>query len=128
VDFGRQSAAGSTDRLLAVSFAPRRSLFAVLTLIASCAACSLATARWLDPSRKLNETQAGGMHEYLAAFCVKDDRHDKQFIIGTMAAMSRIVTRANLGNLAFSRIPQVQGHPLDQIVIFVSAAWCRCTD
>jgi hypothetical protein len=40
------------------------------------------------------------MQEYLAAFCAKDDSHDKQFIIGTAAAMSRIVVKANLGNLA----------------------------
>ena len=40
------------------------------------------------------------MREYLAAFCVKDDRHDKQFVIGSMAALSRIVVKANLGTIA----------------------------
>ena len=79
-----------------------KTLLAVLMLIGCCAACSLATARWLDPMQGLNETQAAVMQEYLAAFCVRDDRHDKQFIIGTAATMSRIVVKANLGNLALA--------------------------
>lgn len=74
----------------------------VITLIACCTVCSLATAWWLDPVQQLNETQAAVMHEYLATFCTKDDRHDKQFVIGTAAAMSRIVIKSHLGNLALA--------------------------
>jgi hypothetical protein len=77
-------------------------LFAALMLIACCAVCSFATTWWINPVQDLNETQKIVLNEYLAAFCAKDDRHDRQFIFGTMAAMSRIVVKANLGNLALA--------------------------
>jgi hypothetical protein len=56
----------------------------------------------LNPRQNANETQEVILKEYLAAFCVKDDRHSKDFVIGTAAAMSRIVVKANLGKLALA--------------------------
>jgi hypothetical protein len=79
-----------------------RALFVVTAIAACCAASSLASAWWLDPVQRLNETQSVVLQEYLAAFCLKDDRHDKQFIVGTAAVLSRIIVRSNLGNLALA--------------------------
>jgi hypothetical protein len=85
-----------------------RALLAVLILVACCTACSLVTAWLLNPMQSLNETQSVVMQEYLAAFCSKDERHDKQFVIGTAAALSRIVVKANLGNLALAEFAKCQ--------------------
>ncbi len=54
----------------------------------------------LRPEQHINETQAAVMAEYLNSFCRKDDKHDKQFLIGQAAAMSRIVVKAKIGELA----------------------------
>ena len=87
-----------------------RALFAVLTLIVCCAASSLATAWWLNPVQELNETQAAVMQEHLAAFCTKDDRHDKQYRYLRGAVAHRYEGQS--WNGCASRIRQVQGHKL----------------
>ena len=77
-------------------------IIALVSLLGCCAATAVTAVLLLNPAQALNETQSVVMHEYLAAFCSKDDRHDKQFVIGTAAAMSRIVVKANLGPLALA--------------------------
>jgi hypothetical protein len=77
-------------------------IIALGSLLGCCAAFAVTAVWLLNPAQALNETQSVVMGEYLAAFCSKDDRHDKQFVIGTAAAMSRIVVKANLGNLALA--------------------------
>lgn len=67
--------------------------------------CSIGTVLALlavNPANYANVSQRAILHEYLAAFCTKDERHDKQFVIGTAAAMSRIVVEANLGTVALA--------------------------
>jgi hypothetical protein len=73
-----------------------------LILLCCCVSSAMATAWWINSSQPLNETQAAVIQEYLAAFCVKDDRHDRQFVIGTAAALSRVVVKAKLTNLALA--------------------------
>jgi hypothetical protein len=85
-----------------------RSIIAISAVLIGCAASAVTTAWWLDPMQHLNETQAAVMHEYLAAFCAKDDRHDKQFVIGTAATMSRIVVKGQPRKSGVRRICQVQ--------------------
>jgi hypothetical protein len=73
---------------------------AVVALTAALAASGTYVA--LRPAQKLNDTQSAVLAEYLAAFCRPDDRHDKSFLIGQAAAMSRIVVRSRLGVVALA--------------------------
>jgi hypothetical protein len=79
-----------------------RILFEAFVVSSCCMATSLVTMWWLDPKQDLTATQSSVLQEYLAAYCVKDKRHDPQFVIGTTATLSRIVIKTNLANLALA--------------------------
>jgi hypothetical protein len=84
----------------------RMTIVGLLLAAVCCAVSSTATMWWINPVQDLNQTQAVVMKEYLAAFCVKDDRHDIQFVVGTAAALTRIAVKANLGHLALTEYAQ----------------------
>jgi hypothetical protein len=73
-------------------------------LLISCTLTALITTLGvlflLTPVQDLNATQRAVLDEYLATYCVKDTTHNGWFVVGQSAALSRIVVRANLGNLA----------------------------
>jgi hypothetical protein len=77
---------------------PIARMVCIVLLSAFMGACALYIA--VRPTQAINKTQTVVMREYLNAFCQRDDRHDKLFIIGQAAAMSRIVVKAGIGELA----------------------------
>jgi hypothetical protein len=71
--------------------------------IAACLLCCGATllgALGLIETQETSETQRIILAEYLSIYCTKDGRHDPMFVIGSEAAISRIVVKANIGALA----------------------------
>lgn len=48
----------------------------------------------------LSDTQRVVLEEYRAAYCVKDTVHERAFLIGQAAALSRLVVKSRLGELA----------------------------
>jgi hypothetical protein len=65
----------------------------------SAAASSIVTYLALDPMRRADQAQAVLIGEFVEHYCHWDARHDVEYNIGTMAALSRMTIKAGLGPL-----------------------------